>query len=253
MSDTSASDLSGTLVANPLHEQVRERITGLIADGSWPEGHVLPAEADLARMLGVSEGTIRRAMQALTQEGLLMRRRRTGTVVTGRAPQHTLDRWYKYYRLHTHDCGLVNTETRVLDVGRRAPTDMEVRQLKLPERTKVGTVTRLRLYDGRPVMIDRVVLPLHRLAEFPNDPADMPPLIFKWLLERHGLRLGALRERVTARVAETEDLRLLDLPGDVPVALLEIDEIAFDPQNEPILLMRHSALTDMHCYVNELR
>ena len=252
MSKASEIDVGDTLTAAPLHEQVSDRITRRIVDGEWPEGFVLPAEQELARQLGVSEGTIRRAMQALTAEGLLMRRRRTGTVVTGRAPRHTLSRYYRYYRLHTSDGRLVNTDTRVIALARRAPEGDEAARLKLPDGAQVGTVTRLRLYEGRPVMVDRIVLPLHRVDPFPATAAEMPPLIFKWLLEAHGLRLGALREVVTARLASAEDRALLNL-GPEPVALLDIDETAYDPLNEPLLLMRHSALTDAHCYVNEVR
>lgn len=253
MSGTLKTSLGATLTAAPLHEQVTQRISARIADGRWPEGFILPAEADLAKQLGVSEGTIRRAMQALTQEGLVMRRRRTGTVVTGRTPRHSLDRWYNYYRLHAHDGTLVNTETRNVEVRRDSATEVEAARLKLTTGDPVGRITRLRLFEGRPVMIDRIVLPLARLAHFPDCAADFPPLLFKWLLEEHGLRLGALREQVTARIATAEDRALLGLDDAEPVALLDIDETAYDALNEPLITIRHAALTDQHIYVNEVR
>ncbi|MDB2407720.1 GntR family transcriptional regulator [Jannaschia sp.] len=253
MSGTSESGLGEALTALPLHEQVSRRITARIADGRWPEGFVLPAEADLAKQLGVSEGTIRRAMQAITQEGLVMRRRRTGTVVTGRTPRHSLHRWYNYYRLHAHDGSLVNTETRTIELRRDAASEIEAARLKLSIGDPVGHIVRVRLFEGRPVMIDRIVLPLARLGHFPDRPEDLPPLLFKWLLDEHGLRLEALREQVTARIASSEDRALLDLNGPDPVALLDIDETAFDGSNEPLMMMRHAALTDQHCYVNEVR
>lgn len=253
MSTTSEIDVGAALTAAPLHEQVTARIASRIADGRWPEGFVLPPEAELAKQLGVSYGTIRRSMQALAQDGLVIRRRRTGTVVTGRAPRHSLDRWYKYYRLHAKDGQLINTETRNVDLRRDVATRKEAEQLRLPDAAPVGRITRLRLYEGRPVMIDRITLPIGRLLGFPESAEDLPPLLYKWLLEEHGLRLGALREQVTARIATEEDRQLLDLSSDEPVALLEIDEIGYDLQNEPLIVMRHAALTDEHCYVNEVR
>ncbi|MFT7058622.1 MAG: GntR family transcriptional regulator [Pseudorhodobacter sp.] len=252
MLGTSRKGLGETLTANPLHEQVGERIIERIVDGTWPEGFVLPPEQELARQLGVSEGTIRRAMQALTADGLLMRRRRTGTVVTGRAPCHSLEHYYRYYRLHSREGRLVQSQTRNLDLGRRPPTEAEIVRLKLPDASEVGTLTRIRLSEGRPVMIDRIVLPLHRLHSFPNDVAEMPPLIYKWLLDNHGLRLGALRETVTARLATDADRVLLEL-SEAPEALLDIDVTAYDQMNEPLLLMHHAALTSAHCLVNEVR
>jgi len=88
---------------------------------------------------------------------------------------------------------------------------------------------------------------------FPDRAEDIPPLLFKWLLEEYGLRLGALREKVTASIASPEDLDLLGLAGGEPVALLDIEETAFDPMNEPLIIIRHAALTDAHCYINEVR
>ncbi|MEP2639689.1 GntR family transcriptional regulator [Roseobacter sp.] len=253
MSDTYEKAVGAALTATPLHEQVTTRIAARIADGQWPEGFVLPPEAELARQLGVSYGTVRRAMQALTQDGLVIRRRRTGTVVTGRAPRHSLDRWYKYYRLHSKDGQLVNTETRNIDLYEDTATLKEAQQLRLTEGAPIGRITRLRISDGRPVMIDRIALPIGRLSSFPQKPEDLPPLLYKWLLDEHGLRLGALREEVTARIANDADRRLLNLDGAAPVALLQIDEVGYDLQNEPLLVMQHSALTDEHCYINEVR
>lgn len=253
MPSVTEAGLGDALTPQPLHEQVTDRITARIADGRWPEGFVLPTEADLARMLSVSEGTIRRAMQALTQDGLVMRRRRTGTVVTGRTPHHSLDRWYKYYRLHGQDGSLVNTQTRNVAFRRDGATPGEAARLKLNNGDPVGYITRLRLFEGRPVMIDRIVLPMNRLENFPDRAEDIPPLLFKWLLDQYGLRLGALREKVTARMAMSEDLHLLGLRSDEPIALLDIDETAYDPANEPLMIIRHAALTDAHCYINEVR
>ena len=245
--------LGDALVAAPLHEQVKSRIMDRIVAGDWPEGFVLPAEIDLAKAFGVSYGTVRHAMSELTQEGVLMRRRRTGTVVTGRAPHHTLNRFYQYFRLHSSDGDLINTEAKVIHVERRAATAEEAERLKIAVGAEVGYLIRLRLADGRPVMIDRIVLPASRAPDFPEDPEEIPALIYRWLLEQYGLSLAAVREKVTARLATDEDKALLDLPVDTPAALLVIDEVAFGARNEPLLIMHHVALTDAHCYVNEVR
>lgn len=248
-----AGALGDALVAAPLHEQVKERILQRILLGEWPAGFVLPPEMELARQLGVSYGTVRRAMVDLTAQGVLMRRRRTGTVVTGRSPHHTLDRFYHYYRLHSSDGDLVNTESRVLKVEEREARQEDIARLLLEPGARVGFVLRLRIWEGRPVMIDRVVIPLARIGRLPRTADAMPSLIFKWLLEEHGHRLSAVRERVTARLASLDDCALLDLDPGQPHALLNIDEVAFDATNTPLLTMSHAALTDAHCYVNEMR
>ena len=244
---------SSGLVTAPLHEQIKERILRQILLGEWSEGDVLPPETELARTMGVSYGTIRRAMTDLTRLGAIQRRRRTGTVVTGRSPHHTLNQFYRYYRLHSADGRLVNTEARTISASHRPATAEEAERLGIPSGAEVATIERLRFYEGRPVMIDRIAIPLSRAPDFPDVPEDAPHLIYKWLLEHHELRLVAVRERVTARLASREDKLLLECDPDEPLALLDIDEVAFDALNKPLLTMRHLALTDAHCYVNEIR
>ncbi|WP_319005058.1 GntR family transcriptional regulator [Acuticoccus sediminis] len=237
----------------PLHEQVAEDILRRIILGEWPEGHVLPSEEKLAEAFGVSYGTVRRAMADLTHQGVVMRRRRTGTVVTGRTPHHTLERFYRYFRLHNRSGDLVRTEAKYIEVAKREASDEEARTLGIEPGEDVSFILRLRVIDGRPVMIDRIVVPLSRYRAFPTTMKETPSLIYRFLLENEGTRLGAVRESVSARLAEPEDCKLLELDPAVPHALLQIDEVAFDPQNVPLLIMRHSALTEHHAYLNEVR
>ncbi|MET0124508.1 MAG: winged helix-turn-helix domain-containing protein, partial [Pseudomonas caspiana] len=74
----------------PLYEVVKRHISEAILLGEWSSGTVIPSENALAADFGVSVGTIRRALAELVSEGMLMRRRKTGTVVTGWAPLHNL-------------------------------------------------------------------------------------------------------------------------------------------------------------------
>src|ERR1700743_1397943 len=75
--------------ALPLYEVVKRRISETILEGIWTAGQPLPGEVALAEEYGVAVGTVRRALADLTAEGMIARRRRTGTVVTGRMPQHS--------------------------------------------------------------------------------------------------------------------------------------------------------------------
>lgn len=246
-------EMTKTAKSRPLHERIKDKILQNIIVGDWPEGFSIPPEMELAAEFGVSYGTIRRAMDDLTQQGVIMRRRRTGTVVTGRTPHHTLSRFYRFYRLHTLDGRLINTDARVLKVLHTESTPTEAEQLRLKPNDIVVRIKRLRISDGRPVMIDRCVLPSKLAPDFPTDASLAPSMIYKWLLEQHGLQLSAVREQITARLASDEDCDLLELDPVVPHAMLDISETAYDSRNRPLLRMRHTAVTGSHCYVNEIR
>jgi GntR family transcriptional regulator len=69
----------------PPYEQIRSQIAGYVHGGVLPEGSRLPTMRALAADLGVATGTVARAYAELEAAGLVAGRRRTGTVVTGRA------------------------------------------------------------------------------------------------------------------------------------------------------------------------
>ncbi|ASJ73067.1 GntR family transcriptional regulator [Granulosicoccus antarcticus] len=248
-----AVEMGGSLVSAPLHEQVKDRIVERITSGSWSAGDVLPTETELAKMLGVSYGTIRRAMGDLTNEGIVMRRRRTGTVVTGRMPNHTLSRFYKYFRLQTSDGQLITTVAKVLGIANRQASQAESERLKLPPDTCVTQLTRVRIAGDKPVMLDNFIIPHTRVSNFPTTTEAVPELIFNWLLAEHGIQLGAVLEKVTARIATQSERKMLEVESSDALALLDINALALDNMNEPLLIMQHAALTEAHCYVNEMR
>lgn len=241
----------GEMTGAPLHEAVKRRVSEAILVGEWPPGTVLPSEVALAAMFGVAVGTARRALTDLTAEGMLSRRRKTGTVVTGRTPHHSLRFFFQYFRLHDRDGGLVRSTARVLSVGVAAANEAEGARLQLGPGAKVVRVDRLRLVAGRPIMRDCLSLPAGLVPDFPNTPARVPELLFLHLVERYGIRISAVREQLTAALADSEDLRLLRLRR--PAALLVIDEVAYDQSGAPVLLGIHRAVTREHCYVNEVR
>ena len=241
----------GALAGAPLYELVKRQLSEAILMGQWRPGTVLPGEVALAQGFGVAVGTVRRALAELTAEGLVTRRRKTGTVVTGRSPHHSLRSFFQYFRLHAMDGSLVRSRAEVIDVVRERARAEECRRLELTAHADVLRVRRVRRVDGIPVMIDTLTFAAARLPGFPSQAEQVPELIYLHLLEQYGIRVSAVREQVTARLAEDYDLALLDLAP--PAAVLMIDEIAFDQSGVPVLLGQHRARTDRHCYVNEVR
>lgn len=231
----------------PLYEHVKRLIQEGIMLGTWAPGAVLPGEVALAAQFGVAVGTVRRALSDLVTEGLLMRRRKTGTVVTGRAPLHSLRHFFQYFRLHRADGALLQSETTLLRIERGAPTAAEAEIF--PEASAgIIRLHRLRRIEGKPVMHEWMALPAARLPDFPDAP---PALLYRFLVERYGIRVSAVRESLTAALADERDLSLLELRG--PAALLVIAETAYDQAGAPILLCEHRAVTDGVCYLHEMR
>jgi GntR family transcriptional regulator len=250
-SQTAPRPVNRAALPLPLYEHVKRQISESILMGALAEGAVLPNETVLAAQHGVAVGTLRRALADLTAEGLLSRRRRTGTVVTGRTPHHSLRFFFHYFRLHAADGGLVNSDTRVTALDQAPATAAEAAGLALDPGAAVIRVHRLRHVRARPVMQEVVVLPASRVPGFPCEPDAVPHLLYQHLLDAYGLRISAVRESVTADLATADERRALELPR--PAAVLRIASISYDAAGLPVLMGNHAATTANHTYVNEVR
>jgi len=242
-------DLTGT-EAIPLYEQVKRQISELILVGAWAPGDVLPGEVQMAAQFGVAVGTVRRALQDLVAEGLVMRRRKTGTVVTGRTPHHSLRLFFQYFRLHSMDGNLLRSDTETIACVEKPADPIDQEKLDVSSDDKVIELTRLRKIDGRRIMHETMTLPSVRIPDFPLA-ADLPPLLYLFLLEQYGIRIAAVRESIWADSATLQDARLLDHDGNQ--AVLVIDEVAYDQSGAPTIHSVHRAVTDQHRYINEVR
>jgi GntR family transcriptional regulator len=234
----------------PLYEHVKRQLAEAILVGKWRPGEVLPNEVALASRYGVAVGTMRRALADMTAEGMLVRRRKTGTVVTGRSPQHNLANFFQYFRLHGADGALLNSSPKVLSLARGPANEGEAAIFGIDAGSEVIRLQRLRRVASMPVMHERLALPAARLAEFPRRAAEIPELLYLHLLERYGIRLSAVRESVTAEVATQEDCKLLHLIP--PAAVLVIDEIAYDQAGAAMIRGQHRSTSSGYCYINEI-
>lgn len=70
-----------TVSRTPLYLQARQILLKRIEDGEWKAGTQIPVESDLASQLGISLGTLRRAVESLVSDGILLKRQGAGTFV----------------------------------------------------------------------------------------------------------------------------------------------------------------------------
>jgi GntR family transcriptional regulator len=235
----------------PLYEVVKRQITEAIMLGKLEPGAVLPSEVALSQTYGVAVGTIRRALMDLTNDGILSRRRKTGTVVTGRKPQHSLRLFFQYFRLHGLDGSLSKSVTTVTSLERGTASADDAGKLQIEEGAPIVRFHRYRNVDDKPIMHETLTLSLARVPDFPENKEDIPPLFYLHLLEHHGIRISAVREQMGADLATEEDVRWLGVT--LPAAVLTIDEIAYDQMAVPVLIASHRATTANHRYVNEVQ
>lgn len=212
----------------PLYRQVYDIIVRKVAQGVWRAGEALPSEQALARDLGVSQGTIRKVLDALTTEKLLERRQGKGTFIAENTQERSLFRFFRMARPGGERVTPASGgDTAKVRVARAA----EIARLDLGRGDKVAEIVRTRLVDGRPAISEVIILPA---ALFPGieKRSPLPNTLYSLYQTAYGVNIVATREELRADIATAEDEAQLQVPRGSP--LLVIDRTAFSLQEQKV-------------------
>jgi len=204
----------------PLYRQVYDFLVRQIAEGEWRPAEALPSEQALAERLRVSQGTVRKALDALAAENLIERRQGKGTFVA----QHTQERaLFRFFRLAEPGGERAVPTSKDETVRRRPARAVELRKLHLAKGAQVVEIGRTRLVGGQPVALERIVLPLGLFPDIDRR-RPLPNALYSLFQHEYGVNIVSTEEELRADVAGREDCRRLKLRPGAP--LLHIDRVA---------------------------
>ncbi|MDH3239092.1 MAG: GntR family transcriptional regulator [Alphaproteobacteria bacterium] len=230
---------------SPLYRQVKELLLQRIAAGHWKPGDILPSETKLAGEFNVSQGTVRKALEELAAEHLVVRHQGKGTFVTARGaeqPVHFFSMMTAdHQRLPPRFNGKVTHE-----VGLATPA--ERRSLGLPEGADVVRIFRVRLVGGTPSMFDEIIL---ARAQFPGFEQhlnrDDQVNTYVIMEKEYGVLAVRSEEWLSAVPAEPRHAEVLNVEVGQP--MLKIDRVTYGVDGKPIELRTVWVdTTDCHYY-----
>jgi len=229
----------------PLYAQVREKLVRRLVEGAWSPGMLLPSEMELARQLNVSQGTVRKALDSMTADNLLLRRQGRGTYVAEPEESRIL---FQYFRLSPDKGTPSFPDSRVLSTGRAKPTKTETSALNLEKGDEVVRIERIRSLSDQPILIETITLPVNRFPGFDHLTA-IPNNVYRLYSERWGITIGSAEERLKAIAASARDAAKLGCDKGEP--LLLISRVARDLENRPVELRWSRCISrDIHYAVN---
>ncbi len=233
---------------SPLYRQIKGLITRELQAGAWKPGESIPSELDLAARFKVSQGTVRKAIDELAADNLLVRRQGKGTFVATHAEQQIQ---YRFLRLMPDDGGARDMERRLLDCRRtRAPSDV-ARMLECKSGDAVVQLRRLLLAATRPVVLDEIWLPGHLFKGLTAERlADYKGPMYGMFETEFGVRMIRAEEKIRALAADRPTAELLGLAPGAP--LLSVERLSFTYGDKPVELRRGLYDTTRHFYRNEL-
>ncbi|MFT7400546.1 MAG: GntR family transcriptional regulator [Hydrogenophaga sp.] len=249
--ESEASSALGAPAFSPLYQQIKTLILSSLQAGDWRPGDAIPSEFELAARYRVSQGTVRKAIDELATDNLLVRRQGKGTFVATHAEVHTQ---YRFLRLLPDTGDLKNqgpAERKIIECRRQRASAEVARQLGGRTGDPVLQVKRVLSFAGAPAILEDIWLPggpfkgltLEALSD------DTGPM-YALFETQFGVRMVRAVEKIKAVSADADTAQLLAVCVGHP--LLSVERLAYTYNDVPMELRRGLYRTDSRHYRNEL-
>ncbi|HZH33909.1 MAG TPA: GntR family transcriptional regulator [Pyrinomonadaceae bacterium] len=213
----------------PLHAQIHAALRERIDSNELSAGSLFPSERELADSYGVSRMTVRQALQALRQEGVIYQERGRGTFVSKRK----LD-------VHTRNLGGFTEEmlrrglrpsSRILVLKRDIADNQTAESLGIDSGESVFRLERLRLADDMPMAYETAFLPAKMCPKL--DEFDFAKISLYEVLEKNfGVNIHHAEEVLEAACASGKEAKILAIKAKEP--LLVVNRVVFTETNQAI-------------------
>lgn len=257
MNEPLTPSLSAVLSGSgPLYLQVKRELMRQIEARRWGPGQVLPSEGELAQHLQVSIGTLRRAVDELVHEHVLVRHQGKGTFVLLHSRDRFLfqffhveprDEWPHPSLRRDHEYPLV----RCLGFERQRADETSAAALRLREGEPVFVIHNLLHQSGRPVVLDRIVISCALFKGLTEKRfLERESTVYNLYQTDYGITVLHAQERARATLATREAVRHLGVASGSP--LLEVHRLALSFGERPVEYRVSTINTRAHDYVVDM-
>jgi GntR family transcriptional regulator len=244
---TGAEGTAASLGYRPLYRQVKELMMKRLSDGSWLPGQLLPSEPEIAAGLGVSPGTVRKALDEMSAESLVIRRQGRGTFVARHDEERIL---FQFFRLIPDSGQRRFPESRTLSIVAAKADDAAAARLGIAPKASVIAIERIRSLDDRPCIHERIVLPRSLFPGIERH-KDLPNNLYALYSAQYGVTIARGTERLKAVAANARQAELLGAKVGQPMLL--IDRVALGVDGTPAEWRVSVCYTDQTHYLSDLK
>jgi GntR family transcriptional regulator len=245
---TDRNESMGSPIFQPLYLQIKALITQRLISGEWGPGAVIPSEMELAARFGVSQGTVRKAIDELAAENIMVRRQGKGTYVATHSEDAVK---LRFLRLVAADGSKKLLDNKLLSCERSKASADIARMLDIRAGSAVIEIKRLLLFSSKPQILDCIILPTvsfkgvtaERIEAFNGS-------MYRMYETQLGIHMVRAEERLTAVGADAEIAAVLNLRPGTP--LLSIERVSYTYGDKPMEWRLGLCLTDDHHYLNHL-
>ena len=232
----------------PLYEKVKKKITESLVQGEWRPGEAIPSETELANVYEVSQGTVRKAIDELSADSILIRRQGKGTYV---ATHNEENIQLRFLRL-TSNFGLKEKlDNQLVSFSKEKATNKLSKILNINPASTIISLKRVLTFNEKPLILDVIKIPAQ---SFRGLTAEMivkkKGSMYRMYETDFGVRMLRADEKIRAINANFESASLLNVKENTP--LLSVERISYTYENNPIEWRLGLCITDNHYYRSEL-
>ena len=233
---------------SPLYRQIKALILQALESGEWRPGQAIPSEQELASRFSVSQGTVRKAIDEMAAENLLVRKQGKGTYVASHNDPRAL---FRFLRLVPVDGDLSSPQSIPLDCWRAKAGQEASRMLAIEPGAPIIIVRRLLKFANKPVVIDEIYLPGEVFQGLTAETLQgWSGSLYSLFESRFGIRMIRAQERIRAVAADRGASEALKVPEGTP--LLSVERVTYTYGDKPVEWRRGLYSTAEHFYLNEL-
>ena len=239
---------ASTPTFRPLYRQIKSLILHGLESGEWRPGEAIPSETELASRFGVSQGTVRKAIDEMAAENLVVRKQGKGTYV---ASHNDPRAFFRFLRVVPNEGGVSVPLSVPLECWRAKAGLEAARILDIAAGAPITIVRRVLKFNGKPVVLDEIYLPgeifqglsLEVLQEYQGS-------LYSLFETRFGVRMIRAEERIRAIAADRATAEQLAVEEGSP--LLSVERVTYTYGDKPVEWRRGLYATAEHYYLNEL-
>lgn len=245
MNDATAGSIA---LGTPLYKEVKRKITDSLRQGEWKPGGAIPSEKVLSERFGVSIGTVRKAVDELTAENLLIRHQGRGTYVAS----HSRDRQFFYFfHIVRQDGEKEYPRVDLVQFGKGKADALEADKLGIAPGARVFRFANRLSIGGEPVIVDEITLPESLFPGLMEKRLrERPSTLYHFYQQTYGVTVVRTEDRLRAVQANEFHAGILGVaPGE---ALLQIVRVALSYRDQPVEFRRSYVNTRNYEYFKEV-
>ena len=233
---------------NPLYIQVKKRITESLVRSEWSPGESIPSEIELAKKYNVSQGTVRKAIDDLSLDKILIRRQGKGTFVSTHNEESIQ---LRFLRLTEKSGKKEILENKLISFEKEKAGNQIAKSLGINPSSTLISIKRLLTFNGRPLILDLIKIPTAYFRGLtPEKIIEKSGSMYRMYEVDFGIQMLHADEKILAVRSSKESSTLLHVSEGSP--LLSVERLSYTYDNKPIEWRLGLCLTLDHYYKTEL-